>query len=105
MNEQKNYAATRRSKRFGENGRCLSLAFHKEDFLKWVSELNPDAKGIIRITIAPRKTPSESNDYSVFEDKWTPKPQATPQQASEGFQQARQAADVPPNVGEDDVPF
>lgn len=32
-------------------------------------------------------------------------PRATTQQSREGFHQARQASDVPPNVGEDDVPF
>lgn len=76
--EDKNYAALRYSGSFGENGRCIGLKFNKAEIVKWFSELPEDERGNVRVTIAPRKTPSDANKFTFFEDKYKPKARELP---------------------------
>jgi hypothetical protein len=64
---EKNYAATRYSGTYGEGGRCLALKFNQAEIIEWFKAMTPDENGNVRISIAPRKKPSEANKFSVFQ--------------------------------------
>jgi len=74
QNEQKNYAALRFSSTFGQDNDKIKLAFNREEIIKWFQDMTPDAKGIVRICICPRKTPSDANKFTFFQDTWQPDP-------------------------------
>lgn len=70
--ETKNYSPLRFSKSFGDGGRCLNIGFNKQDFVKWVESCPADDKGNIKFSICPRKSASDSNAFTMFQDTWKP---------------------------------
>ena len=95
--EQKNYAALRYSGTYGEGNRCIGLKFNQCEIVAWFQAMTPDDKGNVRVCIAPRKTPSDANKFTMFQDTWKPK------DAPNG---KREAAAVAVKLDESDsVPF
>jgi len=85
--EIKNYAKLRSSRAFGETK--IGLRIQKDDFLEWVKSLPADEKGIVKFIIAPRRTPSDSNSFTMFEDTW--------KRSKENFERMRKDAQINPN--------
>lgn len=99
MNEPKNYSPLRFSKSFGQSS--INLGFNKADFLKWAEACEPDAKGNIKFSICPRKSPSETNAFTMFQDTWKP------DLSRQNPPSPRPASAIPAltKIEQDDVPF
>jgi len=70
--EKKNYAPTRFSRSYGESS--LTLGFNKQQLIDWLTECKADANGLIKLSVSPRRSPSDANKFSVFQDTWQPDP-------------------------------
>ena len=100
--EKKNYAALRFSSTYGQTGANIKLAVNREEIIKWFQDMTPDAKGIVRVCICPRKTPSPANAFTLFQDTW--KPDAS--RATAAPRPTAQPAAKPLTPAEtDDIPF
>ena len=113
--EQKNYAALRYSATFGQLNDKIKLAVNREEIIKWFQDMTADAKGIVRVCICPRKTPSPANAFTLFQDTWQPEPSKTGQSAANRQPEAKASVlrddlqaglrEVKAATEADDVPF
>lgn len=99
----KNYSPLRFSKAYGNEARNINLGFNKQQLADWLAKCPADDRGNVKLSICPRKSPSETNAFTMFQDTW--KPDANREQQPSPRPAAPPADSKPPTDDDSSVPF